>query len=107
MGAESETSREPAKYQGTKKLTVVGFDNGNVIVGEAGNQFLSRAVIDRFAQLAAKAEMGNEQSVNDVIADSFRQISSTSLSLFRRFGSFFRCLHELLSPAMPPAHHLH
>ena len=80
MGAESETTRGASKLHGTKKLTIVEFIGGSVIVGEAGIQFLSNAVVDRFSAIAGKTQMADRESVARTLSESFRAISKESIA---------------------------
>ena len=80
LGAESETTRDYAKYHGTKKISIVDFQNGSVMVGEAGIQHLSVAVVDGFSKIARDTTIENEESIIKALEKSFREISSRTIA---------------------------
>lgn len=80
VGAESETTRGIAKYQGTKKITIVNFMNGQAIIGEAGVAFLSGALVDAFNFIASNSTIENALTVPRVLETAFRGLSQRTIA---------------------------
>lgn len=80
FGAESETTCGDSKFQGTKKISIVDFIGGSVIVGEAGIQHLSHATVDKFIEVASKTKAENEESIVKALETSFRETTKRTIA---------------------------
>lgn len=76
FGAESETTREPAKFQGTHKLHRVRFKNDWAMVGESGVAHLSSMAINTLKRLAADTDVTHGDVIRKTAGKAFREIVS-------------------------------
>jgi len=74
LGAESETTRGPAKYQGTDKLHLIGFKGGGyAVVGESGSDHPAGVCIDALNRVAPLTPVHDEYTIPTAVETAFRE----------------------------------
>ena len=79
LAGESETTREVAKFQGTHKLHLVAFENGYVMIGEAGSAYPAGVCLDAFRRRAASTKITSEDTIPETLNLAFREYAKACI----------------------------